>query len=949
MNEVAKELLRKIESHTALVGIIGLGYVGLPLALCFTENGFRVLGFDVDPTKIQKLKNGVSYIKHLDQNRINSSVKNGSFDATVDFDRLSECDAILICVPTPLGSHKEPDLSYVENSARQIRKTLRTGQLIILESTTYPGTTDELLRDILESKIQNSNDEFQVDETKEDCDGIHHSTFIIHSLKNPSLGDDYFLAFSPEREDPGNPKFGTQNIPKVVGGVDEVSGDLAEALYAEVLDSTVRVRNARTAEASKLVENIFRSVNIALVNELKMIFEKMDIDVWDVLDAAETKPFGFMRFNPGPGLGGHCILGSEWVRVRGCGISGVYRAENLFKLIGRKSPGVVTANGIFVEPDGLEALALDVQTGDIGWFPVSTLYRGRYEGPGKQITTSDKRRVIVTSEHPMLVIGSTGVGTVAADAVKPGDELPLVSDLGDPCDNPVVDLVDAVPESERQRVWVRAKNHEWAEFEPELKEEFGWTIRDSIRKNSLRLDRFLQIEQRLCIAREDVVLMTGRGAARRDWPSTLEISPEFARLVGYYLAEGCITVERNASRVRLTFNRDELEYIDDVRNILVGAGFPTSVYNDATWHSTTIKASSLLLVWLFDEVWRCGRRSEEMRVPDVFFRLSPDHKYQLVSGLLRGDGDVWTRTGRSTYRKNGKTYCHHNATAQVGYFSSSQVLLEQVIHLLQDLGFQPGFKTWKHQIRIAGAETIERLIPFFDGAKRTRLETLQANRRRKVTSRSDLPSLAPGLRSTTVENVDHASIDGWVYSMEVETAGAFTTSSGIGVHNCIPLDPFYLAWKARESGQPTRFIELAGEINTQMPAYVIEKLTQALNERGKSVKGSKILVLGLAYKPDIDDPRESPSFEIIELLLERGAEVSYHDPHIPVAPRMRSWPKLPEMRSVELTPENLKNYHSAIIVTDHAAVDYKLVHESLQLIIDTRRAIPNGGPNVAPA
>jgi len=486
VNEVAKELLRKIEDHTALVAIIGLGYVGLPLALCFTEKGFRVLGFDIDPEKVEKLNRGESYIKHLDANRLKSAtghdvatgekcddnssfiIHNSSlFSATTDFERLQECDAILICVPTPLGPHKEPDLSYVENSTKDIRKTLREGQLIILESTTYPGTTDELLKDILESPIQSNDEEDRGPSRVVEWDD--NSKFKIQNSELKKCGTHFFLAFSPEREDPGNPDYGTKNIPKVVGGVDEASGDLAEALYAEVLDSTVRVKNARTAEASKLVENIFRGVNIALVNELKMIFEKMDIDIWDVLDAAETKPFGFLRFNPGPGLGGHCI----------------------------------------------------------------------------------------------------------------------------------------------------------------------------------------------------------------------------------------------------------------------------------------------------------------------------------------------------------------------------------------------------------------------------------------------------------------------------------------------PLDPFYLAWKARESGQPTRFIELAGEINAQMPAYVIEKLTQALNETGKSLKGSKVLVLGLAYKPDIDDPRESPSFEIIELLLKRGADVSYYDPHIPVAPRMRSWPNLPKMESTSLTEEILTAIDAAIVVTDHTHVDYEFVLEHSPLVIDTRGVYRGRNGNVA--
>jgi hypothetical protein len=480
------------------------------------------------------------------------------------------------------------------------------------------------------------------------------------------------------------------------------------------------------------------------------------------------------------------------------------------------------------------------------------------------------------------------------------------------------------------------KDRSWSDFECSLKKEFGWTIRDSIRKNSLRLDRLIQIENELGINRDDLVLMTGRGAARKEWPSTIEITPDFSRFVGYYLADGCMTVERNAARVRLTFHRDESEYIEDVRGILAAAGFPTSVSDAATRHVTTIKAPSPLLAWLLDGLWNCGRRSEGMRIPDFFFTLSPNHKWQLLAGLLRGDGDVWSRTGPRNYTKNGTSSTHHDATATVGFFSSSQVLLEQLVHLLQDLGFQPAYKRWKHHIRLSGSRTVEKLIPFFAGEKRTRLEHAQRHSRRRVTSRSDRPSLAPGLRYATVKAVDEACIDGWVYSMEVEGAEGFTTSSGIGVHNCIPLDPFYLAWKARESGQPTRFIELAGEINTQMPVRVVEKLTEALNEQGKPVKGSKILILGLAYKPDIDDPRESPAFEIISLLLERGADVSYHDPHIPVAPKMRSWPQLPRMESVPLTTGSLNTLDGAIIVTHQSVIDWNLVLENADLIIDTR-------------
>jgi UDP-N-acetyl-D-glucosamine dehydrogenase len=433
-------LRQKIEGRSARIGVIGLGYVGLPMTLTMAEKGYTVLGFDIDPTKIEALNDGRTYIQHLDGRRLTEAVGAGKFRATADFLRLREPDVLLICVPTPLTPQREPDMSFVVETARQIRVSLRPGQLVVLESTTYPGTTDELVRGILEES----------------------------GLK---CGDDFFLAFSPEREDPGNASFVTATIPKVVGGVDSISGDLAQALYDRIISRTVRVSSSRAAEATKLVENIFRAVNIALVNELKMVFDRMGIDIWEVLDAASTKPFGFMRFNPGPGWGGHCI----------------------------------------------------------------------------------------------------------------------------------------------------------------------------------------------------------------------------------------------------------------------------------------------------------------------------------------------------------------------------------------------------------------------------------------------------------------------------------------------PLDPFYLVWKAREYGITPKFIELAGEVNVQMPHYVLEKLQLGLNERGRALKGSKILVLGLAYKKDIDDARESPAFEILELLLHRGAEVCYHDPHVARAPRTRARPDLPPMESRALTRELLESQDAVLIVTDHAAVDYALVARHSALVVDTRGIYRQALPNVVKA
>jgi UDP-N-acetyl-D-glucosamine dehydrogenase len=415
----------RIRDRLATIGIIGLGYVGLPLARGFSSQGFPVLGFDIDPVKVERLRRGESYIGHIGADAI-KQMRGQRFDATADFSRLREVDAIIICVPTPLTDAREPDLTYVVNSAKAIAATLRKGQLVILESTTYPRTTRDVMLPILEAT----------------------------GLK---AGTDYFLAFSPEREDPGNANFSTT---KVVGGLEPKSLELASALYRQVIVNVVEVSTPEVAEACKILENTYRAVNIALVNELKVLYDRMGIDVWEVIDAAKTKPFGFQAFYPGPGLGGHCI----------------------------------------------------------------------------------------------------------------------------------------------------------------------------------------------------------------------------------------------------------------------------------------------------------------------------------------------------------------------------------------------------------------------------------------------------------------------------------------------PIDPFYLTWVARKYGLNTRFIELAGEVNTAMPAYVVSKVADALNDVGKAVKGSRILLLGMAYKKDVDDPRESPGFELLDLLLKKGALVNYNDPHIPSLPKMRHWPHLGPMKSAQLTPETLAAQDCVLIATDHSAYDYSSIVAQSQLVVDTRNA-----------
>ncbi|MCD6394970.1 MAG: nucleotide sugar dehydrogenase [Planctomycetes bacterium] len=270
------DLKKKIKDRKAVVGILGLGYVGLPLAREFASAGLKVLGFDIDRKKVDKLNSGRSIIKHIPHKQVKEMVTSKRFSATTKMSRMKSADAILICVPTPLTKNREPDMQYVENSCRTIARYLQKGQLVVLESTTYPGTTRELMKPILEES----------------------------GLK---AGRDFYLAYSPEREDPGNKNFSTKTIPKVIGGLTPRCLAVGEALYQTAIVTTVPVSTVEAAEATKIIENVYRCINIAMVNELKMVFDRMGIDIWEVIGAAATKPFGFNAFYPGPGLGGHCI------------------------------------------------------------------------------------------------------------------------------------------------------------------------------------------------------------------------------------------------------------------------------------------------------------------------------------------------------------------------------------------------------------------------------------------------------------------------------------------------------------------------------------------------------------------------------------------------------------------------------------------------------------------
>jgi UDP-N-acetyl-D-glucosamine dehydrogenase len=409
---VFAELLRRIESGSATVGICGLGHVGLPLAKAAVEgSNFRIIGFDTDSDKIRQLNSRQSYIRHVASATIAHMTDTRRFEATDDFDRIAELDAVLICVPTPLSKYREPDLSFVVDTARMIARSARPGQLIILESTTYPGTTRDVLKPIFEER------------------GL-------------SDGTDIFLAFSPEREDPGNPRYDTAKIPKIVGADDDRARILASKLYGAFIEQIVPVSSSSTAEAIKLTENIFRAVNIALVNELKVIFTPMGIDIWEVIAGAQTKPFGFMPFYPGPGLGGHCIpidpfyltwkarefgISTRFIELAGEINSSMpnYIVETLAKALDlRQKRGLSGASVLIV------GLAYKKNVDDLRESPALRLIE-LLEGRGARVGYTDPyiARIPPTREHSGLV----GRASIALSAEEVGrhDVVLIVTDHDD--------------------------------------------------------------------------------------------------------------------------------------------------------------------------------------------------------------------------------------------------------------------------------------------------------------------------------------------------------------------------------------------------------------------------------------------------------------------------------------------------------------------------------------
>jgi len=912
-------LEEKIASQTAEICVIGLGYVGLPLAVAFADIGFPVTGVDIAAERVAAIGRGESYISDVPHDVVAAQVRAGRLRATTDYNVLKDMDIIFICVPTPFRATKDPDLSFVIAASEGIAKRLQPGQLVILQSTTYPGTTEEVVLPILERT------------------GLR-------------AGRDFHLAFSPERIDPGNRVWTVRNTPKVIGGLTPRCAALTKALLSQLTPEVHVVSTPRAAEMTKLLENTFRSVNIALVNELALLCERMDIDIWEVIEAASTKPFGFMPFRPGPGVGGHCLSPDEYIIVKnGEGLEITPIGTYVERLRQSLEPTVQTDTVTIISPEATEVLTFDPMLGVTDFRPLRHVSARRYPGRMVRVVTTDGRRITVTDGHPMLVWEKDKIVVKRADALQPGDALPVIKNLPSTSQPQPIDLIAELPESAYAGVRVKPRTDHFAahraDLTPHLRKHLKhyWGV---FKYNTMPLSTFVALEQsgRMPISRQDVLLCTGRGSSWTSIPAVIPLDENFARLIGYYLSEGCISEDTCSLRTRFTFSSDEIETIADIQAILRDIGLKFSAYKDRRWNSYHIKVSSRLFGWLLRDILGCGTNSHNMRIPQQLMAAPENVRLALLSGLLRGDGDVHHTQEIRTYAKGKRKYSHYINTATVGYFSASPVLFQQVALLLHSLGFVPTFKRDKPQLRLYGAEQLGRLQPLFADDKRRRLEAYIKGRRKRMprTQSVDHGNFA----TVKVREIANAQTQDIVYSIETDEPHTFVTSYGLAVHNCIPVDPRYLSWKAREYDFYTKFIELAAEVNEEMPFHVVQLVTQGLNRQGKPVRGANVLVLGVAFKPDIEDARNSPAERIIELLLRAGAHVRYHDPYVPrfhVGQNPLHRQPL-ELVSIPLTAEAISESDAVVIATGHKVIDYDWVVQHAPLVIDPVNAT-GGGAN----
>ena len=879
------------------VTIVGLGYVGLPLACLCAEKGHKVYGFDVDKNKVELINNGKSPID--DEYLINKlkNLKGKIFATTNPNECIPNSEIVIVCVPTPIDKNNSPDLTALMESISSVSRFIKQKALLVVESTIYPGTIEEIVLPILKKQ--------KIDANKNDI-------FVVHC---------------PERIDPGNKKWTIENLPRVIGGITKESATKAAEFYRSIIDANVlELSNVKAAEATKIMENTFRDVNIAFVNEMAQSFDKAGIDILEVIKGASTKPFAFLPHYPGAGVGGHCFDRNEWIFVKNKDSVYPVKIGELYELLKYYNETEIGDTRL-INVVNMEVLSFDLNTKKSCYKPLKFLSKRAYPRMLK-IKATGNYSIKITDKHPVVVFNEN-FEIKSAEKLKKGDRLTVSLELPEIEKEIKIDIIENIDETLAKKIRVKLIKGRFSDYKKELEHYISDCKYhdDFFRYDMLPLNYFLKAEKSLKISREQIYLCIGIGPAFRKIKAILKINEDFARLLGYYLSEGCLT-EDNTLRIRFTFNKNEEEYINDIKKILDKNGFKYYSYEDSKNHSHHIKISSEILGIIIRDVLKCGTNCYNMTIPPKLFSMPKRLRTEIIKGILRGDGGISYTNKKRSYKKSGKNYIHNNNSADVSYFTSSSKLKQQVMLVLQDNKLMPKIDLREGLIRLHGAKNISILQDIFLGVKQEKLKKYLANIKKIITN-PDIKSF-DSFATVKIQSIEELDGD-YVYSLEVRDTETVVTTNGLVMHNCIPVDPYYLIEKAKQIGFNHRFLSLAREINNNMPHYTIELLENELKKLKKTIKGAKVGILGLAYKANVDDVRESPAFEIINILKTKGAEVFVFDNNVKNGSNVKDLDEL------------LNKSDYLVLVTDHDEFKNmdleKLKKHKILIIIDGRNCL----------
>jgi UDPglucose 6-dehydrogenase len=838
------------------IAVIGLGRIGLPTAALFAKSGGKVVGLDISDHVVNETNNG--RCRFTDEPGlpalVSKVVSEGKLRATTKAgETIPDSDFVIISVPTPVDSTKTPDYDAVRSAAQTIGRHIRKGSVVIIESTVGPGIVEEVVRPIIESA----------------------STLTCVR--------DFGLASCPERSDPGNIIANMKAVPRVVGAMNDVCADLVGALYHAALGvNVIKVANPKTANAIKLTENLFRDVNIALANEFALLFEKLGIDAIEVIRACASK-YNFMPHYPGAGVGGPCVTEDQFVfLVDSCGAHVSPVGTYVNDLVRQKKAVLESWGGAQILRPKEDVLALSFDGNKTVFKKVLWFSKRPYEGSVLDVRLTTNRYLKVTPDHPMVVKKGDGFSVRRAAQLRSGDEIPISTTYTPLYDVQTrLDLIEELqqsPDIPLHKVKVKPNGFhlkDKLEYFSRGFQELGITRskrHDYYRGNYVPLDVYLRLESWSPppIPRECLSLYTATGSACHV-PAVIDLEEDFWRFIGFYASEGCVYTEHSLrgirDRIKISFGAHEADLINDCRAILNGWGIEPG--EEISNGSHSLRFSSRIFGYVLKKILRCGNNSYNKRVPQQVFFGSKRNVAAFLQGLFRGDG--WVEGGR-----NGQSI-------SLGFATVSVRLFQGVLLLLQRFGttptcrniFSKKSKVPAHALRLTRFEDLVTIQHDVGGLPKLSSALVSYSRmKRKSPGIVDYGSYS----TASVRSIAEVDFTGFVYNIEIEDTHTFVSSFGIITHNCLPSNSYYLIVEGVRAGNIPYLIRMAREINDRMPDHVVELVSEALNEAGKTVKGSAIGVLGIAYKPDIKDIQLSPIERICTRLSQLGATLSVYDP-----------------------------------------------------------------------